>query len=154
MNDKAFTIRIHLADGSIHSYRQPHAALAKKIIDSVEPARIFARPRLVVAGERYKSVFATAHVLRVDFIHPDLPLPTFSGRYADIVDLDEPEFRKHAFLDEPAKMAHREQHTPVGDLLVSFLELQMVGGKRYHLMTEFPVKLPAENQSFVNYLLS
>ena len=51
-------------------------------------------------------------------------------------------------------MARREECTPVGDLLVSFLELRMAGGTRFFLMAEFPVKLPAENQSLMSFLLS
>ena len=51
-------------------------------------------------------------------------------------------------------MPKRNQPTPVGDLLVSFLKLHMTGGKPLFLMIEFPVKLPVENQSFMQFLLS
>jgi len=68
--------------------------------------------------------------------------------------LSEDEFKKHAHLDQPELMAKREQPIPVGDLLVSFLKLHMVGGPPLFLMTEFPVKLPAESQSFMQFLLS
>ena len=49
-------------------------------------------------------------------------------------------------LDQPALMAKREQQTPVGDLLVSFVKLQMRGGRPLFVMVEIPVKLPAESQ--------
>ena len=51
-------------------------------------------------------------------------------------------------------MPKREQRTPVGDLLVSFLKLQFKSRAPIFLMTEFSVKLPAENQSFMRFLLS
>jgi hypothetical protein len=71
-----------------------------------------------------------------------------------IEDYGEAEFRKHAHLDQPELMPKREQCTPVGDLLVSFLKLQFRNSASLFLMTEFSVKLPAENQSFMRFLLS
>ena len=68
--------------------------------------------------------------------------------------MTEAEFRKNARLDEPAQMIRREQATPVGDLLVSFVRLQMRGGHPLFVMIELPVKLPAESQSFMQFMLS
>jgi hypothetical protein len=148
-----FVIRVHLTDGSIESFAADEVE-AQKIWDRIEPARFFAAPRLVLAGEHSKSVFVSAQILRVDFMQKTYECWQFPGGYADIVELSEPEFKKHAHLDEPGRMAKREQPTPVGDLLVSFLKLHMAGGKAFFLMTELPVKLPAESQSFMQFLLS
>ena len=111
-------------------------------------------PRLILAGEHSKSVFVSAEILRVDFIQESQECWQFPGGYADIVELSEEEFNKHVHLDQPELMARRKQPTPVGDLLVSFLKLHMTGGKPLFLMVEFPVKLPAESQSFMQFLLS
>jgi hypothetical protein len=148
-----FVIRIHLMDGSVESFAAEEAE-ARKIWAGIEPARLFAAPRFVLAGDNSKSVFVSAQVLRVDFLQKTYECWQFPGGYADIVELSEGEFKKHAHLDQPERMAKREQPTPVGDLLVSFLKLHMVGGKALFLMTEFPVKLPAESQSFMQFLLS
>src|SRR5467141_2942527 len=51
-------------------------------------------------------------------------------------------------------MVKREQRTPAGDLLVSFVQLQMRGGHPLFAMVEVPVKLPAESQSFMHFMLS
>ena len=150
----AFVIRVHLTDGSVESFTASDEAEAKKIWDSVEPARLFTQRRLVLAGDHFKSVFVCDHILRVDFVQDSYDCWTFQGGYSDIVELSEEEFRKHARLDHPEQMAKRNQHTPVGDLLVSFLKLNLYGGKPLFLMAEFPVKLPAENQSFMRFLLS
>jgi len=150
----AFAIRIHLTDGSVESFAPTNEAEAKKLWDQIEPSRLFAQSRLVLAGEHSKSVFATAHVLRVDFIQDTYECWQFPGGYADVVELSEDDFRKHAHLDRPELMPRREQPTPVGDLLVSFLKLHIAGAKPLYLMIEFPVKLPAENQSFMQFLLS
>jgi hypothetical protein len=150
----AFVIRVHLTDGSVASFAQTDEAEAQKLWDKIEPSHLFAQSRLVVAGEHSKSVFVTAHILRVDFIQETYECWEFPGGYSDVVELSEDDFKKYAHLDRPELMAKREQPTPVGDLLVSFLKLHMAGAKPLFLMIEFPVKLPAENQSFMQFLLS
>jgi hypothetical protein len=148
-----FIIRVHLADGSMESF-VANEAQAAKIWEELEPVRLFASPRLVLAGEHSKSVFVCARILRLDFVQQVYKCWQFPGGYADIVELSEKEFAKHAHLGQPERMAKRERPTPVGDLLVSFLKLHMAGGQAIYLMAEFPVRLPAENQSFMQFLLS
>lgn len=148
-----FIIRVHLTDGSVQSFAAEESQ-ARIIWEGIEPARLFASPRLVLAGDYSKSVFVSAQVLRVDFLQTTFECWQFPGGYADMVELSEAEFRKHARLAHPERMAKRKEPTPVGDLLVSFLKLHMVGGQAFFLMTEFPVKLPAESQSFMQFLLS
>ena len=122
------TIRFHLTDGSVHSFAQSDDVLARKIWDGVEPARLFARQRIVIGSEHSKAVFVSTEIIRVDFLHESFQCWEFPGGYSDIVAVSEKEFRKHAHLDQPAQMTRREQPTPVGDLLVSFVKLQMRGG--------------------------
>src|ERR1051326_2536430 len=149
-----FIIRVHLTDGSVESFATRSKAESDKIWESIDLSRLFAQPRLVVAGEHFKSVFVCAQVVRLDFVQDTYECWEFPGGYSDIVELSEPEFRKHARLDHPEQMVKRKQPTPVGDLLVSFVKLHMAGGKPLFAMAEFPVKLPAENQSFMQFLLS
>ena len=148
------TVRFHLTDGSVHSFAQADDALARKIWDGVEPARLFARQRIVIGSEHSKTVFVSAEIIRVDFLHESFQCWEFPGGYSDIVELSEEEFRKHAHLDDPTLMAKRDQPTPVGDLLVSFVRLHMRGGRPLFVMIEVPVKLPAESQSFMQFMLS
>jgi hypothetical protein len=150
----AFAIRVHLTDGMVESFAQTDVAEAQKLWDKIEPSRLFAQSRLVVASEHSKSVFVTANILRVDFIQEINECWQFPGGYSDVVELSEEDFKKNAHLDEPELMAERKKSTPVGDLLVSFLKLHITGAKPLFLMIEFPVKLPAENQSFMQFLLS
>src|SRR5213596_1654916 len=108
------TVRFHLTDGSVHSFAQADDVLARKIWDGVEPARLFARQRIVIGSEHSKSVFVSAEISRVDFLHHSFQCWQFPGGYSDIVELSEPEFRKHARLGQPELMAKRELPTPVG----------------------------------------
>jgi hypothetical protein len=148
------TIRLHLTDGSVHSFTQADSAINEKLWDDIDPSRLFAHQRIVIGSEHSKSVFVAAEVIRVDFLHESFQCWEFPGGYSDIVELSEEEFRKHAHLDQPALMSKREQPTPVGDLLVSFVKLQMRGVCPLFVMVEIPVKLPAESQSFMHFMLS
>lgn len=150
----AFAIRVHLTDGSVESFAPPNEAEAQKLWDRIEPSRLFDQTRLVLAGKHFKSVFATAQILRVDFIQDTYECWRFPGGYSDVVELSEAEFKKLAHLDQPELMAKREEPTPVGDLLVSFLKLRLAGSKPLFLMIELPVKQPDENLSFMKFLLS
>jgi hypothetical protein len=150
----SLTIRFHLTDGSVHSFVQADDTAARQLWEGIDPARLFARPRIVIGSEHSKAVFVSAEIIRVDFLHDSLQCWEFPGGYSDIVELSEEEFRSHAHLDQPALMAKREQPTPIGDLLVSFVQLQMRGGRPLFVMVEVPVKLPAESQSFMHFMLS
>ena len=154
MESEPFLLRIYQSDGTSESFALRDAAQASGICQKTEAARLFAQPRLIVAGDCFKSVFVTGRILRVDFVQNNLKCWEFPGGYADMVELTEEEFRGHAHLDEPELMARREECIPVGDLVVSFLELRMAGGTRFFLMAEYPVRLPAENQSLMRLLLS
>src|SRR6266481_4365579 len=107
------TIRFHLTDGSVHSFVQTDDAATRKLWEGVDPARLFARPRIVVGSEHSKAVFVSAETVRVDFLHDSFQCWEFPGGYSDIVELSEEEFRQHAHLDQPGLMAKREQPTPV-----------------------------------------
>jgi hypothetical protein len=150
----AFVIRVHLTDGSVESFALSDEAEGQKLWNQIEPSRLFMPARIVLAGEHSKSVFVTCQVVRVDFVRESNECWEFPGGYSDIVELTEEDFRKHARLDQPELMAMREQPTPVGDLLVSFVKLHVAGGKPLFLMIEFPVKLPVENHSFMQFMLS
>jgi hypothetical protein len=147
-------VRVHLTDGSIESFAQPDEDAARSTWNSLDPLRVFGQQRIVIAGTHSKSVFVCAEIVRIDFVQHFCPCWQFPEGYSDVVELSEAEFRKLAHLDQPELMPKRERHTPVGDLLVSFLKLQFKGSRPLFLMVEFSVKLPAENQSFMRFLLS
>ena len=153
-NKPSLVIRVHLTDGSVASFAQNDEVEAQKLWDKIQPSRLFAPSRLVLAGEHSKSVYVTAQIVRVDFIQKSSDCWEFPGGVSDIVELPEEDFRKNARLDQPEQMPKRNQPTRAGDLLVSFLKLHMAGGKPLFLMIELSVKLPVENHSFMQFLLS
>lgn len=150
----ALTIRFHLTDGSVHSFVQTDEGAVRKLWEDIDPVRLFTPPRIVIGSEHSKAVFVSAEIVRIDFVQADLQCWEFPGGYSDVVELSGEEFRRHAHVDQPALRARREQATPAGDLLVSFVQLQMRGGQPQFAMVEAPAKLPAESQSFMQFLLS
>lgn len=150
----AMIVRIHLESGSIQSFVQVDEATARKTWDAMDPVRLFTQPRVVIAGAYSKSVFVGAAIVRIDFVQHFCPCWKFPEGYSDIVELSEADFRKNAHLDEPELMPRREQCTPVGDILVTFIKLEFRNSAPLYLMTEVSVGLPAENQSFMRFLLS
>src|SRR6266404_4765148 len=107
LSKATMTIRLHLTDGSVHSFVQTDSTAAQKTWDGIDPVRLFARPRIVIGSEHSKAVFVSAETFRVDFIQDSFQCWEFPGGYSDIVELSEKEFRKHARLDQPALMARR-----------------------------------------------
>src|SRR5882762_3306331 len=103
------TIRFHLTDGSVHSFVQTDDAAARKLWVGVDPAKLFARPRIVIGSEHSKAVFVSAETVRIDFLQDSFQCWEFPGGYSDIVELSEEEFGKHAHLDDPAVMIKRDQ---------------------------------------------
>jgi len=150
----AMLVRVHLTDGSVESFAQTDEATAKWTWNSLDPLRLFGQQRIVIAGTHSKSVFVCSEIVRIDFVQNFCPCWQFPEGYADIVELSEADFRKNAHLDQPELMAKREQPTPVGDLLVNFLKLQFRSAPPLFIMSEFSVKLPVDNQSFMRFLLS
>ena len=117
-SSEPLTIRVHLTDGSVHSFTQTDPEINEKLWQSLEPARLFAQRRIIVGSEHSKSVFIATEITRVDFVHGSFERWEFPHGYTDIVELSEEEFRQHARLDEPSQMVRRDRPNPVGDLLV------------------------------------
>ena len=154
VSKSALTIRIYLADGSVHSFAQTDGAIVNKLWQRADLGRLFVSGRMIVGSEHSKAVFVSTEIVRVDFIDDSFQHWEFPGGYSDIVELSEDDFRKRAHLDQPALMPKREHFTPAGDLLVSFATIQLKGGHQLYVMVEIPVKLRAESQSFMQFMLS
>src|ERR1051325_5911404 len=113
------TIRFHLTDGSVHSFTQRDAAINENLWDAIDPSRLFVRQRIVIGSEHSKSVFVSAEIIRVDFLHQ--PFQCW--------ELPEEKLPTPPRPNPPSLMARRAQSPPPGDLLVSFVRLQLRGAR-------------------------
>ena len=147
-------IRFQFVDGSVANFFQRNHEVAENIWSRINVAHLFSRPRIVIADDYSKSVFLSSQINRIDFLFPGSDLSKIPNDHAELIELSEDDFREHVPLDDPARLEKRVQPRRVGDLLVSFLHLRMRGGSHIYLMNEALVKLPVENHSFMQRLLS
>jgi hypothetical protein len=147
-------IRFEFVDGSTAHFFQPEQEIAENIWSRIKVASLFARPRIVIADDYSKSVFVCSQINRIDFGFEGSDFSQIPGDHADLVELSDEEFCGHVPLDDPGLLEKRVQHRRVGDLLVSFLHVRMRGGSNVYLMNETLVKLPVDNHSFMQRLLS
>src|SRR6266446_8011431 len=147
-------IRFQFVDGSVANFFQSDPQIAENIWSRINVAHLFTRPRIVVADDYSKSVFLVSQINRIDFVFEGSDFSKIPTDHAELVELGEDEFREYVPLDDPTRLEKRVQPRHVGDLLVSFLHLRMRGGSHIYLMNEALVKLPVENHSFMQRLLS
>src|SRR6266404_225441 len=153
-NEAPLEIRFEFVDGSVANFFQPDAEIAEGIWSRINVAHLFTRPRIVLADDYSKSVFVCSQINRIDFVFEGSDFSQIPNDHADLVELSEEDFHAHVPLEDPAHLERRVQPRHVGDLLVSFLHLRMRGGSHIYLMNEALVKLPVENHSFMQRLLS
>ncbi len=147
-------IRFQFVDGSVANFFQPDLEIAENIWSRINVAHLFTRPRVVIADDYSKSVFLCSQINRIDFLFEGSDFSRIPKDHADLVELNDEDFCAHVPLDDPGRLERRVQPRRVGDLLVSFLHLRMRGGSNVYLMNETLVKLPVENHSFMQRLLS
>src|SRR5882672_10752272 len=150
----ALEIRFHFVDGSSKTFIQPDAEAAEVIRQRADASNLFNQSRIVIADDYSKSVLVCAQVNRVDLVSNGSGHSKIPPDHLDLVELTEAEFHQCVPVNEPGFLPRREHPRQVGDLLVSFLYLQMRGGSHVYLMNETVVKLPAESQSYMQRLLS
>ncbi len=147
-------IRFQFVDGSVANFFQRDSEIAENMWSRVNAAHLFTGTRIVVADDYSKSVFLSAQVNRIDFVFDGSDFSQIPEDHADLVELSEEEFYTHVPLQNPSRLERREQPRHIGDLLVSFLHLRMRGGSHIYLMNETLIKLPVDNHSFMQRLLS
>src|SRR6266566_460327 len=147
-------IRFQFVDGSVANFFQPDPEIAETIWGRINVAHLFTRPRIVVADDYSKSVFLVSQINRIDFVFEGSDFSKIPTDHAELVELSKDDFREHVPLDDPTRLEKRVQPRHVGDLLVSFLHLRMRGESHIYLMNETLIKLPVDNHSFMQRLLS
>ena len=150
----ALEIRLQFVDGSDETFIQQDTNAAQKILQQINLAHLFSQTRIVVADDYSKSVFICSEIDRIDFLFSGEGFSHIPWDHADIVELTEEEFSRNVPANDRSRLEKREQPRRAGDLLVSFLNLRMRGGSHVYLMNEILVKLPSENHSYMQRLLS
>ncbi len=129
-------INIHKVDGSVATFTQSEADLVNRILDGLQPGRIFNREKITIAGNHATTTFISALVTRIDLINDQLSVWDFPFVIGALLELTETEF--HEFLNERQR---RVQPRLSGDFPTS-LEIEMVNSQRTFLWTEVIAGFP------------
>jgi hypothetical protein len=124
----ALEIHIHLEDGRIVKFAQPDATLAKKILDSIQPHRLFNQQHLIIDGDYAITAFPCAAICRIDLIGediPDWPFPIVSNAQQ----IAEEEFRQR-FQPEKYDAERRESALVAGDHVIAYAETELTNSTR------------------------
>ncbi len=92
-NTSHLEIQVHNSDGHVSAFTQSEAEIVQKLIEQMQPHRMFTQPYLTVAGQHSLTVFPSATVVRVDLVMRDFPDWPFYFSIRDAMELTEEEFR-------------------------------------------------------------
>jgi hypothetical protein len=137
-------ILIHTQSGSVGTFFQDDPALASRILNGIQPAKVFNGDIITIAGEYSLTTFVASRVNRIDFIAKELPLWEQPNDILDVVELAEDEFRHRSHVNDPARLERRRRPKRTGELAVISMEVEMTGGSRMYLAAEIQVALEAE----------
>lgn len=145
-------IRIHRVDGTTSSFAQDELELSGKILEGLDPEKIFARPRIILGDRSSHTVIPVNQITRVDLdINPNCPL-TFPVDLVEAVELMPREFET---LVE--NLAAHDQWNNLGELdgfVVTFLNLEMGDGLSVLLTMEVDSVSPQGLCELRDFLLS
>src|SRR5271157_6194352 len=147
-------ILIHTQEGSVGTFFQDNPALTARILEGIQPSKLFAGNIITIAGDYSLTTFAASSVNRVDFITEDLPLWKHPEDILDVVELSEDEFRERSHLNDPARLERRRSPKQTGEFALVFVEVEMTGGNRIFLAAKIKVGLPAERLQRLRTLFS
>ena len=147
-------IRIHTQGGSVETFLQDDPALVARILDGMQPSRVFAGNVITIAGDYSLTSFIASRVNRVDLIADNLPLWEQPADILDVVELPEDDFRERSHLNDPARLERRRSPKRTGEFAVVFVEVEMTGGSRIFLAAEIQVALEAERLQRLHMLFS
>jgi hypothetical protein len=140
---QSIQIQIHKVDGSVEIFTQSEAGLADRILNEFQPARIFTREEIIIAGDNALISFPVHQVVRIDLVsehlHHWILLPK---GIVDAVELTESEFR--TLLHNPELRDLWDQARAQETSMVNFLDLEMAGQKPLFLAMEVIIQAQAQ----------
>ncbi len=153
MSTAALEIHIHLEDGRIVKFTQPDAALAKKILDHIQPNRFFLQSHLIIDGDYAITTFPCAGICRIDLIGDSLPVWPFHF-VTDMQQIPEEEFQRRI---QPEPRAGQTPPPPaVGSSIMAYGEFELVNGERLFTALEIQVeqRLPQDLGHVIQQIFS
>lgn len=143
----ALEIHVHLCDGSVSRFAQSDANLAAQMLESLQPARFFAQPSLIFAGEDSLTAFPAGEVARVDFLGPATAVLRSAGpQDGDWQEVDESAWNQQC-------SASRGAHEP-GEVAQTVLSIQSAGGGQTYIQIVSSVPSAMQQRQILQNLFS
>jgi hypothetical protein len=122
-------IHVHGVDGQVAAFVQSDAGAIRKLLEQIQPGRLFTQRHLTIAGRQSLTLIPCAAVTRVDLVMEEPPDWNRHFGVADALEVTEEEFRQRTLegaLPEPA----RERP---GALFVIGVEIELTNGEQIFL---------------------
>src|SRR5579872_7018018 len=126
---QSLEIHIHLVDGSIGRFVQDDPAEARKLLEAIQPGKVFQQRDLVIAGRYSLTVYPCTAVARVDFImdgHPGWP---FHRNVRDAMQITHEEFQER-FLPTAKDEERTARIVTPGETVVAYAEAELLNAER------------------------
>src|SRR3989442_1161205 len=85
-------VQIHSADGPVSRFVQDDAKAIRRLLDQLEPTRIFEQHHLLITDDHSITIFPCSAIARVDLVMDDFPDWPFHKGVYDITEITEREF--------------------------------------------------------------
>ncbi len=131
-NATDLSIRLCLASGRSHGFQAGDAEGAKRLLQALDPERVFDRDILVVAGHHEEAAFRASEIRRIEVRAATLPKWPFGPMIerAELIDIDEFDQLRRARAD----LDREDNRIRADSGYDGLLELEDSTGERSHLM--------------------
>jgi hypothetical protein len=152
LDSDRYELHVYSVDGHVSRFTVRDAASWQKLLDHLQPGRVFAQPHLMVGSARSLSIFPTARVVRVDLVmegFPDWPFP-YGAHDIQEISAEQFETRYRPEDYDPGQLPAD------GAPIVVFVEIEVSSGQRLYLEvhTRRETRLPVEQGMFFQQILS
>lgn len=148
-------IHVHLEDGRVTKFEQNDPLLAQKLLDNLQPTRLFAQKILLFGSTDSLNAFQLTQVVRIDLIASNVPDYPFYNGVLDIQQITPDEFKQRYHPQTFVALRQAAQDSP-GEPITVFSEMELVNGERVFMQVcvKLEERLPLEQGIFVSQLFS
>ncbi len=140
-------IKVHKTCGSVEKFIQSDPESIQRLVHDFQPDLIFAREKLIIAGDNFLTSFPTDQVVRVDMVSKPSTHLIFPSGIVDAVELTEAEYR--GLLKNP-ELGERWNEKRAGNAsTVVFLDVEATGQQPIFLAIETPVGPADDNPAAI-----
>ena len=136
----------------METFTQSETGMVNRILNEFQPARIFSREKIIIAGDNSLTSFPAHQVVRIDLVSEHLSHWIIPQGLVDAVELTETDFG--ALLQNPELHDRWNKPRTQETSVVTLLDLEMAGQKPLFLAMEVTVEAQLESPPAIPSLLT